>query len=174
MLMSKTIQMRLVEEKDADFILNLRLSDKFNRYLSKVSSDVEAQKAWLKSYKLDEKAGNQYYFIIERLDGTPCGTVRIYDLQADSFCWGSWILNDNKTRFSAIESALLVYKFGFEKLGFKKSHFDVVKGNDRVINFHKKFGAEVLSEDDENYYFNITEEAVAVSKVKLEELIWKK
>lgn len=174
MLISKTIQMRLVEEKDAEFILGLRLSDDLNRFLSKVDADVEAQRKWIKSYKLDEQAGNQYYFIIEKLDGTPCGTVRIYDLQSDSFCWGSWILNKDKTRYSAIESALLVYKFGFEELGFRKSHFEVVKGNELVIKFHKKFGAEVISEDDENYYFNITEHAVAVSKVKLEELIWKR
>ena len=171
MISSKTIRMRLVEEMDAEFILSLRLSEKLNRFLSVVDSDVEAQRAWIKTYKHDEKKGSQYYFIIEKHDGTPCGTVRIYDIRSDSFCWGSWILNDNKTRFSAIESALMVYQFGFENLGFEKSHFEVVKGNEQVIKFHKKFGAEVVGEDNENYYFNITKADVKKSKEKFRGLL---
>ena len=51
MLTSKTIQMRLVEEKDAEFILSLRLRDDLNRYLSKVDSDVVADKMCDKNSK---------------------------------------------------------------------------------------------------------------------------
>ena len=163
-LESKTIRMRLVEEDDAKFILMLRLDSKYNKFLSGVVDDLKAQVDWIKKYKLEEQAGLQFYFIIERLDGTPCGTVRIYDLRQDSFCWGSWILNDDKTRYAAIESAFLVYKFGFEGLGYEKSHFDVMKGNDRVISFHEKMGAEKVSEDLQNYYFEISENAVRVAK----------
>lgn len=161
-LISKTIQMRLVEENDAEFILKLRLDERYNQFLSDVNPDVQAQIDWIRKYKDDEKIKKQFYFIIERLDGKPCGTVRIYDLHKDSFCWGSWILNEDKTRFAAIESALLVYKFGFDELGFVKSHFDVRKGNERVISFHLKMGAQQTGEDELNYYFEITKEAVNV------------
>lgn len=130
-----------------------------------------SQKKWIKSYKIEETAQKQFYFIIERLDGTPCGTVRVYDLKEDSFCWGSWILNDNKTRYAALESAFLVYKFGFETLGFKKCHFDVMKENVKVISFHKKMGAIATGEDDRNYYFNIAKEAVNKSKTKFSKLL---
>ncbi|WP_127555569.1 GNAT family N-acetyltransferase [Saccharospirillum alexandrii] len=166
-LESKTIRLRLVEESDAPFILSLRLDERYNQFLSKVMADVESQKSWIKKYKEDESVGNQYYFIIERLDGSPCGTVRVYDLKDDSFCWGSWILNENKTRFSAIESALLVYDFGFQNLGFKKSHFDVMKGNDKVIKFHKQMGAIETGEDEDNYYFEIYKESVDGVKERL-------
>ena len=115
----------------------------------------------------DTMAKKQFYFIIQKLDGTPCGTVRVYDIRSDSFCWGSWILNENKTRFAAIESAFLVYKFGFESLGFKKCHFDVMKGNDKVISFHKKMGAVQVGEDEANYYYEITDVAVKFSEQKL-------
>lgn len=167
----KTIGLRLVEEQDAEFILSLRLDERYNRFLSGVTPDVEAQKAWIRKYKSDEAAGLQYYFIIERLDGTPCGTIRIYDLRPDSFCWGSWILNDNKTRYAAIESALLIYEIGFEQLGFAKSHFDVMKGNEGVIAFHKRMGAEVVGEDEQNYYFEITRESVEKARVAMLEKI---
>jgi RimJ/RimL family protein N-acetyltransferase len=159
-LESKTIRLRLIEVSDAEFVLSLRLDARYNQFLSTVSSDINGQQQWIKQYKVDEVEGLQYYFIIERNDGVPCGTIRVYDLKEDSFCWGSWILNEDKTRYAALESAFLIYKFGFEALGFRKSHFDVMKGNDRVVSFHKKMGAIQVGEDKCNYYFEIDIDSV--------------
>ncbi|WP_265462423.1 GNAT family N-acetyltransferase [Aeromonas salmonicida] len=159
-LKAKSIRLRLVTIDDAEFILSLRSDARYNKYLSKVNTDIQSQIEWILKYKDEEKSKKQFYFIIERLDGTPCGTVRIYDIKGDSFCWGSWILNQNKTALSAVESALLVYKFGFEVLGYRRSHFDVMKGNKKVIDFHKKFGALETGMDDENIYFEIYPDAV--------------
>ena len=166
-LKSKTIQIRLVEEFDAEFILKLRLDPNYNQFLSSVNPDIEAQREWIRIYKNDEKKGKQFYFIIERLDGTQCGTVRIYDLIRDSCSWGSWILNEEKTRYAALESAFLVYEYGFNHLGFNNSHFEVRKGNDKVASFHKKMGAVKTSEDDMNEYFHINKEAVCEAKQNL-------
>ena len=171
MLQSKTIKLRLIEESDAEFVLSLRLDDKFNTFLSQVDSNLAAQQKWINKYKNDEIAGKQFYFIIERLDGTPCGTVRIYDLKEDSFCWGSWILNENKTKFSAIESALLVYEFGFTKLNYSKSHFDVMKDNTKVINFHLKMGAIKTNEDNEHNYYIIDKEAIEKQRNKYQRFL---
>lgn len=170
MLKSKTISMRLIEESDAEFVLNLRLDPRYNNFLSKVEASLDGQKKWIINYKNDEREKKQFYFIIERNDGVPCGTVRIYDIRNDSFCWGSWILNEDKTRYAAIESALLVYDFGFNKLKYLKSHFDVMKGNQKVINFHKKFGAVQTGEDEQNYYFEISKESVELFKEKFKVL----
>lgn len=163
-LESKTIRLRPIEVSDAEFVLRLRLDTRYNQFLSAVSSDIDVQIEWLKKYKRDEALGKQFYFIIERIDGVPCGTVRVYDLREDSFCWGSWILNEDKTRYSALESAFLIYKFGFECLGFKKSHFDVMKGNERVVSFHQKMGAVQTGEDKDNYYFEICNYSVESKK----------
>lgn len=163
-LEAKSINLRLVDIDDAEFILGLRLDDHYNKYLSAVSPEITAQRVWIKKYKELELAGQEYYFIIERKDGVKCGTVRIYDLKNNSFSWGSWILNEDKTRFSALESAFLVYEFGFEKLGFAKSHFEVVKGNEKVISFHEKMGATLISEDEIHFYYEITKEAVTAKK----------
>lgn len=168
-LKDKNVSLRLVEEKDAEFILSLRLDDRYNAFLSAVTSDLEGQRKWIKKYKKDEAEGKQFYFIIERNDGVPCGTVRIYDLRKESFCWGSWILNGSKTRYSAVESAFLVYEFGFNNLGYEKSHFDVMKGNKSVIKFHKRMGATKIAEDDINEYFEITKSSVLSAKKSLEE-----
>jgi len=161
----------LVEEADAGFILKLRLDKRYNRFLSSVSESLEDQIRWIKKYKVDEAERNQFYFIIERNDGVPCGTVRIYDLKPQSFCWGSWILNEDKTRYAALESAFLVYEFGFSELGFEKSHFDVMKENERVISFHKKMGAYQVAEDEENVYFEISKTSVAEAKERFINII---
>jgi len=159
-LNSKTIKLRLVEESDAGFILELRLDKRYNSFLSPVDPDINKQKNWIREYKKKENAGIEFYFIIERLDGTPCGTVRVYDLRPESFSWGSWVLNENKTRYAALESAFLVYEFGFSNLGLSLARFDVMKKNEKVVSFHEKMGACKTGEDEKNFYFEMTKGAV--------------
>ncbi|MGY2320443.1 GNAT family N-acetyltransferase [Pseudomonas azotoformans] len=167
-LTSKTIMLRPVEESDAEFIVGLRVDEKYNKHLSVVTADVEAQIKWIRRYKEDEANKQQFYFIIERLDGERCGTVRLYDFVGESFSWGSWILNEQKTRYAAIESAFLVYRFAFEELGFKRCHFEVRKGNERVISFHEKMGALKTGETDLEYLFEITNPAVEQSRLQFQ------
>ena len=174
MLYSKTICLRFVEPDDAEFILGLRLDVRYNQYLSTTINDVNAQRNWIKEYKSREREGKEYYFIIERkVDEIPIGTVRLYDFieQANSFCWGSWILNEDKTRFAAIESAMLVYRFAFEEVQFSRSHFDVRKENKSVLSFHRKMGAKEMGEDELNVYFHYFPESYREQKVKLKRFL---
>ncbi len=69
-----------------------------------------------------------------------------------------WLIKDNAPTTTAIESAILVYEFGFIRLGYKNSHFDVRKGNERVVAFHQRFGAVVIDEDELNIYFDYSVE----------------
>ncbi len=146
-----SIFFRFAELSDAKFILQLRTDSVYNQYLSEVKDDLNEQIKWLKKYKEREKEGREYYFIIcLKEDNLPIGTVRIYDLKIspNSFCWGSWILNYNKTRYAALESALLIYDFAFDQLGFDQCHMDIRKDNLKVIDFHKRFGVEIVGETD--------------------------
>lgn len=148
---SKSIYFRLVEETDAEFIISLRSDEKYNRHLSFVDDDVEKQKEWIRNYKKKEKEEQEFYFIIHRIsDSLPIGTVRLYDFigSRDSFCWGSWILNENKTKYSALESALLIYDYAFFEKGFKRCHMDIRKENLKVIDFHKRFGVKIIGETE--------------------------
>lgn len=154
---ARSVFFRLATEDDAAFIYSLRMDDNFNKYISAVGGGVEAQREWLVKYKERELSGQEYYFIIcRKLDELPIGTVRLYDFRDDkkSFCWGSWILNADKTPSSALESALLVYIFAFFTLNFERSHFDVRRQNTRVIDFHQKLGAELVGGDDLDLFFN--------------------
>ncbi len=169
-VIAKTINLRLIDIDDAEFILSLRTNDKLNKHLSQTNNSVAQQKEWIINYKEREKQGDEYYFIICRNDNNEAvGTVRLYDFLRDkkSFCWGSWILNENKTKYSAMESAFLVYKIAFEVLGFERAHFDVRRENVKVIAFHQKMGAEIIAENNIDIFFKVEKEAILNARNKL-------
>ena len=150
----KNINLRTVKAKDAEFIRNMR-SDKFKtKYLSRIISSIEAQRLWIQDYKVREESEKEFYFVIESKDSDKLGLVRVYDFNGKSFSWGSWLVKENAPKTTAIESALQIYEFGFNKLGFEKSHFNVRKDNDRVVAFHKRFGANIVDQNQANYFFN--------------------
>jgi RimJ/RimL family protein N-acetyltransferase len=162
----RNIYFRLADISDARFILDLRNNRSLNKFLSAVKDDLYAQEQWLNKYKKREIEGKEYYFIIENKNSEPVGTVRLYDFRNDSFCWGSWILNTGAPNSAAIESALMVYETAFYRLGFTKSHFEVRKNNEKVIAFHKRFGALVSHEDDINYYFIFSNDTYETTKCR--------
>ena len=148
----KLLDFREILPSDAEFVLGLRTDPQLNQHLSPTRNDVEQQRAYLLRYA---RCTDEYYFIIMDKAAIPVGTIRIYDIQGDSFCWGSWILSPAlKPPGAAIESAILLYDYAFYALHFSRSHFDVRKANQRVIDFHLRLGASIVREDHENYYFN--------------------
>lgn len=173
-LKSKTIFLRLAEISDAEFIYLLRTDNQYNKYLSQVDDDISKQIDWLKNYKKKEALGKEYYFIICRnSDQIPIGTVRIYDflIHEQSFCWGSWILNENKTRYASLESALLIYDFAFLELGYKRCHMDIRKENLKVIDFHKKFGVKIIGETKDDLLGHYYKEDYLLIKEKIQKII---
>lgn len=147
---------RNATEDDAEFIVQLRTDPEKGKYLSKTSSDVSLQVAWLEKYANDP---TQIYFIIEDKHGERFGTVRLYDQKEESFCWGSWIMREGRPSGFAMESALMVYLFALG-LGFTRSHFDVRKGNHRARRFHERFGAKRMASADDDYIYNISADSI--------------
>lgn len=149
-IIGKSIILREVKESDANFILDLRLNDNLNRFISKIDNNLESQINFIKNV-LTKK--DEIYFIIQSKDNESYGTVRIYEIKNDDFTWGSWIINKEAPLTAGIESALLIYEYAFFTLNLKKCHFKVTKGNDNVIRFHKKFGAIIIKETEEEFFF---------------------
>jgi len=157
----ETLVFRNAAVGDAEFILSLRTDEVKSRYLSATDNDLDAQRAWLERYAISE---GQAYFIIEFNDEA-IGTVRLYDAQCASFCWGSWTLKDGRPRQAAMESALMVYAYAVDHLGFTACHFDVRKGNERVLKFHERFGARRVDETEQDYLYNISLEEIQVARL---------
>ncbi|WP_024896932.1 GNAT family N-acetyltransferase [Brucella rhizosphaerae] len=137
---------------DADFIFSLRTNNDLNKYISAVGGDVQQQINFLERYEAEQ---NEAFFVIEDLSGNPLGTVRIYDQREDSFCWGSWIVSPDAPPRTAIKSALLLYIYSFEYLGFVSAHFDVRQENKGVWRFHESWGAELTCENYLDRYYTL-------------------
>jgi RimJ/RimL family protein N-acetyltransferase len=163
----KTLSFRDAAVANAEFILGLRNDPVKNRYLSATPDDLEAQRNWLSRYA---DATDQVYFIIEHA-GQPIGTVRLYDARQDSFCWGSWILADGRPQHAAMESALMVYAYAMDHLGFRAAYFDVRKGNERVWRFHERFGARRVHETELDYLYELAHEDICASRGKYQKFL---
>lgn len=155
------VSLRLVLLDDASYIHGLRTDPTYNSHLSAVTGTVEDQRSWIEDYKAREATGAEYYFVIERKDGQRCGVVRLYDIMENQFTWGSWILDKNKPSKAALESAVLLYRTGFDILGFRKADFEVRHDNERTIAFHQRFGAKETGRDEINLYFEYSREKFA-------------
>ncbi len=159
----KTLAFRDARISDAAFIHGLRSDEHKSRHLSPVSPRLSDQVAWLEGYR---QRDDQAYFIIESAlnvpgkPAEPLGTVRLYDAQGDSFCWGSWILKDGAPATAAIESALMVYAYALDALGFRDAHFQVRRDNQRVWAFHERFGANRVSEDAAEFRYTLSNAAI--------------
>jgi len=157
----KSLVFRDAAQDDAAFILGLRTDEAKSRHLSRTSGLLADQQAWLAAY-----AGRdtEAYFIIENLAGEKLGTVRLYDARVidgeSSFCWGSWILSDAAPSSAAIESALMVYAYALDTLGFTNAHFQVNLGNERVCAFHERFGARRVSQDEVEIEYTLANAAI--------------
>jgi RimJ/RimL family protein N-acetyltransferase len=158
-LKGKTLLFRDANESDAELILTLRTNERKGKHLSSTSFDVESQRKWLRQYAV---ATDQAYFIIEHLK-KPVGTVRLYDPRGNSFCWGSWIIADGQPAHVAIESALMVYAYALDHLGFEQAHFDVRVANEKVWKFHERFGAKRVRETNSDFFYELSLEAIKSS-----------
>jgi RimJ/RimL family protein N-acetyltransferase len=149
-----SLTLRLIQPEDAAYVHSLRNNPAYNTHLSTVTGTVDDQRTWIKDYKSREAHGQEFYYVIERKDGTRCGLVRLYDIEAASFTWGSWILDENKTHKAALGSAVLIYQLGFAGLECARAVFEVLSDNSHTLLFHRRFGANETGSDDLHVYFD--------------------
>ncbi len=163
-LVGKYVKLREVTVDDADFILSLRCDENKSKFLHKTEFNLENQVAYIKKYF---EIPDEWYFIIENKKGERIGTYRIYDVQDDSFCIGSWLMIDGVSPSESFESDWLLRMYGFDILGFKKIHFEVRKGNKKVIAYHNMLGARIIGETELDLLWEITREEYLEKAVPL-------
>jgi len=154
-ILSREIFLRLVQEEDAEFIVDIRTDKKNARFISSTSVSVDEQRKWIQRYKIREDIKDEYYFVGCFSDGTPFGTTRLYDFNNDIFTNGSWVVKKGtKPSYSALLD-VLVRTYAFNNLQFSTCFFDVRKNNYKVIKFHQMLGAKYAYSDELNNYYNI-------------------
>ena len=61
----------------------------------------------------------------------------------------------------------MVYAYAVDVLGYTNCHFDVRKDNERVYQFHERFGAERTGETQLDYLYTLTGEAISQARKRL-------
>lgn len=160
---------RLVREEDAAFILKLRTNEKLSKYLHKTENDLDKQVAWIREYKKREAKGEDYYFIYfsgER----PVGLNRISNITENSAVGGSWICSKDATLEEAIATNFLNSDiWGIFELPI--GPFNVSKGNNQVLKYHLRMGAEIIDENDNEYTLMTNVEKYLKAKNKYAKLL---
>ena len=146
--------LRLIQPDDAGYVYDLRANPALSTHLSVVCGTVDEQWRWIESYKLREAELSELYYVIERSDATRCGLVRLYKIGDEHFTWGSWILDENKPRKAALESAVLSFSVGFELLGLAFAKIDVRLGNTHATAFYRRLGMTEIHRTARNVYFS--------------------
>lgn len=145
--------LRLITPDDAEYVHQLRTDPAYNAHLSQVRGTMEDQRRWIEAYKAREIERRELYYVIERQDGVRCGLVRLYEITPESFTWGSWILDSNKPRKAALESAVLSFGVGFDGLSLKSAFVDVRRDNDKALAFYRRLNMTELRQDDRDIFF---------------------
>ncbi|MBV8328637.1 GNAT family N-acetyltransferase [Chryseobacterium sp.] len=155
----KGIKLRLVNEEDASFIIVLRNDEKKSKFISKTSTDIEAQKKWISDYKTREKAGQEYYFIATDDNGEDFATYRLYKIDSGQPEIGSWVTKPGYSNVkNSIKVDVAVKNYVLNEMNFETAQFEVRKQNFSVNNYHKLFQPELIRSDDDNHYYLLKKE----------------
>ena len=149
-LRGKNINLRIATERDAAFILELRLNETLNKFIGKTDPSEEVQKKWIqKAYERN----NDFHFIIEDKNSNPFGTVALYNINFETGVaeWGRWVMKPNVAVYFSVESMILILWFAFRKIGLKKLEGGANNKNVPVVNFHKMYAA--VTHVDETHTF---------------------
>jgi RimJ/RimL family protein N-acetyltransferase len=133
-------RLRPVEVDDAADIVTLRRDPDRSRFIHETAPSVDAQVRWLEEYF---RRDGDYYWAVQRLsDGRTEGFVGLYDVEGDRAEWGRWVLRPGS--LAAAESAWLVHEAGFAALGLDSLFSRTLSGNQAVVSFHARYGAETV------------------------------
>lgn len=152
------LNVRLVDESDACFILSLRTNPKLSRFIHSTEANLDKQRQWIRDYKKREAEGKDYYFIYHQ-EGKPIGVNRISDIHDNWATGGSWVCVPGCDPKQSIATSMILREIMFEILKLEEDRFDVRKANRLVIKTHKMFGAHVIGESDIDYYFSLDKDS---------------
>jgi len=147
------LQVRLVEEKDAEFIVSLRTNARLSRHIHATSTDIEQQKQWIRDYKLREEQGLDYYFLFS-IEDQPQGLARIYNITEDSFTQGSWVFPPEAVLGASILGNVISTEIGFDFLE-KRVEYTDTRWDNNTHRYLRAYQPEIIKTDELDVYYKI-------------------
>ncbi|WP_025124802.1 GNAT family N-acetyltransferase [Myroides odoratimimus] len=149
------LDVRLVEDSDAEFIVGLRSDIERTTYMVSVENDINKQITWINNYKIQEKKGTDYYLLYLK-NGVKIGVNRIshIDLVNKRGKLANWIKIRSEKGDANAMFKIWIYIY-FEVLGLDNFFSDVHIDNVRCLSYFKECGFTI--DDDVNLrgYVNI-------------------
>lgn len=136
-LEGRHVNLRSVEEKDAEFTLSLRQDPNLTKYLPKLDITLEQQISWIRKQRNQE---GDYYFVVENKKGEKIGVIGVYDINGDCAETGRIAMIGNA--FESIEAQLLSFEFAFNILKLEKTVNYVMADNIHALRFSQMFGSQ--------------------------------
>lgn len=65
----------------------------------------------------------------------------------------------------------MVFAYAVDHLGFTATHFDVRKGNERLWQFHERFGAKRVAENENDYFYRLDFNAIDISRNRYQRFV---
>lgn len=170
-LEGKYVNLRSVKEDDAVFILQIRNDPHISKYLPPLSVTVEQQQQWITKQRADQ---DSFYFLLETREGTPIGTISVYEIEGESAETGRFCSFGDP--YANIEACVLLYDFIFQKLKIQSIHIWVFEDNKPVLQLNHGLGFEwvekKVTDDGRDYRVGImTEESYMRKRIKLLDLL---
>jgi len=168
------INLRSVEESDAEFTYNLRQNKERTKFVHSVNGTVEDQRNWINRQR---KRPGDYYFVVEDKEGNPIGTVGYYDIKGVNGEMGRMVINGSFSQ--NCDAIIQLRRFAFEIIGADYVRCTAVKENKPVIAQLKRLGGEQTGSfvDEEEGFeilvFQVKREAYEKRKEKYWKLVEK-
>lgn len=136
-LEGKYVNLRSVEEQDAEFTLSLRQDPNLTKYLPKLNITLDQQLAWIKKQRQQE---GDYYFVVENKKGIKIGVIGVYNVESN--CAETGRIAMTGSSFESIEAQMLSFDFAFDVLKLDKTVNYVMADNIHALRFSQLFGSK--------------------------------
>ena len=120
---------------DAEFTLALRQNPALTKFLPRLDITLDQQKKWIISQR---KKSGDYFFVVRTSDGTPIGTVSVYNIEGYSAESGRLALIGDSLQNT--EASMLLFSFAFDELQLRRLTGYIMADNKRAGRFNNLFG----------------------------------
>lgn len=140
MIEGKYVNLKPVDEDDAEFTLKIRNDETLTQFIPKVSISLEEQKKWIQKQR--EKTGD-YFFVIMNKQGTKLGTASLYNIENGQCEFGRYI--SYGSAIENVETAILLLDIAFS-MSVHTVIFNIDIRNIKIIRLWKQFGAVYIAD----------------------------
>ena len=134
-IIGKYVDLRSIDESDAEFSMNIRKDPEFTIFLPPINNTIEQQREWIKRQMMEP---GDYFWIMLDKNGNKMGTFGIYDVGTQEPKGRSLIAKGNPLQ--NIEMVYLVYKYALEVLHADPIYGWVYADNTKAIRLNDYLG----------------------------------